>query len=660
MSRLVVVVLLAVAVWGGAAEPACAQAGGAEGWSGPGFYLNWIKLAACWLVFLLWVGTTDWVSRDAVEMKMDYLRWNPIVFGTFMAAWLVSWILPWFWVSFPLLITAHAGPLTAYIVYRNGRVEDHLKVMTPAHLRAWFAEQFSKLGVRIAPEKPDPFESGPVMLRATGGATEQENAARLFSARQSPGLLNAQTLLADALSRRADAVMLDYTQQGVGVRFLIDGLWQNGEPMERELADPMLEALKLLCGLKPADRQNRQEGTFTIQYYVFKDSVFAAVERAKELYRQKITAEVARELVNPEVPPAELQQRVKLVTEERVRAHFLSPIGHWTPVAASDLSKLKYAGRINPESSRHQLQCKATLTCQGTATGERALVQLEVQKVRFNSLDETGMRPKMQEQLKQLIGRERGFLLFSAMPGNGLRTTVTVVLRSLDRFSREFAAVEEQSNRYELVENVPVTTYDASAGQTPVSILPAFFHKEPHVVVIRDLVNAETVQMLLDQIPNNRVFLSTVRAKDCVEAIYRVLAMGVPAADFAEALTGVFNQRLVRKLCESCKEAYTPPAQVLTQLGIPPGKVQVFYRPPQQRDEVCPECSGIGYLGRTAIFEMLVPDSSVRQLLAAGAKPDAVRQAARKAGMRTLQEEGVVLVARGITSLPELVRVMKQ
>jgi len=665
--RLSVVLLLVLAVWTAGATPAFCQQGASagDGWAGPGYYLNWMKLAACWLVFLLWVATTDWVSRDAVETKMDYLRWNPAVFGTFLAALALSWLIPLFWIGFPLLVLAYAVPLTAYIVVRNRHVEEHRRVMTPAHLRAWFADRLGSMGVKMEAERGDPFESGPVVLRASSGVTERDNAAWQFAARQNPGLLSAQTLVSDALSRRADAVMLDYAQQGVGVRFLIDGLWQNGEPMDREAADPMLESLKVLCGLKPADRQSRQEGKFAVQYTVFRSSVFRQVEKAKEAYRAKIAPQAAKELAASETnaSAAELEQRVKLVVEQRTREYFATPIGTWTPVLKTELSKLKYAGRINPENSVEKMSCTASLISQGTATGQRALLQLEIKKTRFLTLDEIGMRPKVQEQLKELMHREGGILLFSAMPGAGLRTTMNVVLRSADRFSSEFAAVEEEKGRYEEVENVPVTTYSAAAGQTPVSILKAFFHKEPHKIVIRDLVNAETLQMCLDEIANDRLFISTIRAKDCVEAVYRVLALGVPPADFAKGLLAVFSQRLVRKLCENCKEAYTPTPQVLGQLGIPAGKVQVFYRPPQQRPQgelACPECSGVGYAGRTAIFELLLPDDTLRGLLAAGATPDAVRQAARKAGNRSLQEEGIVLVAKGATSLPELVRVMKQ
>ena len=103
---------------------------------------------------------------------------------------------------------------------------------------------------------------------------------------------------------------------------------------------------------------------------------------------------------------------------------------------------------------------------------------------------------------------------------------------------------------------------------------------------------------------------------------------------------------------------------MLQQLGIPAGRVQAFYRPPQpnpeQPKEQCQVCGAIGYFGRTAMFEVLTVGSTVRKALAAGAKLDIMRHAARKDGMKNFQEEGILLVASGVTSLPELTRVLKQ
>jgi len=545
---------------------------------GPGGYLSWIKIVACWLVFLAWVHTTDWLSTDCQALKLDHLRWNPLVFGVFMAAVVLTWLIPNFWIALVLLLVAYAAPLTAYVVYRNKQVENDQRVMTPEHLRFWLATRLNKLGMKMETQRLDPHESGvPLKLLAPGGPDPRTDNARLLLARQAAGLRTAREILAEGIEYRASGIMLDYTQQGVAMRTMVDGVWIARESKTRDLADPALEALKLLCGLNPQDRSSRQAGSFAADY----------------------------------------------------------------------------------ESTRYL----AALTSQGTPGGERVLLQFDAKKTPFKSLDELGMRPKLQEQLRGLLDAPKGFVLLSAAPNAGLRTLTDVALHSCDRYTREFVAVEDEKNLYEPIENVPVTTYNSSAGQSPADVLRSLFLKEPNVAVVRDLVNAKTIKMLFDEVEEGRLIISTIRAKECAEALLRVLALGAAPAEFVKVVSGAVNQRLIRKLCDSCKEAYTPPPQVLQQLGIPSGRVQAFYRPPQpnpeERKEPCPVCGGIGYLGRTAIYEVLTVGDAVRKALTAGAKLEMLRQAARKDGMKTFQEEGVLLVVKGVTSLPELMRVLK-
>ena len=208
------------------------------------------------------------------------------------------------------------------------------------------------------------------------------------------------------------------------------------------------------------------------------------------------------------------------------------------------------------------------------------------------------------------------------MPASGLRSTTNVVLQKTDRFTREFLAIEDEAHPYEPVENIPVTTYKAGPNVPEDSqlmkVLVKLFRMEPEVLVMRDLVDGEAINFACEKIVEGRLIVGTVRAKDCAEAILRVLALKVSAKAFARSVTGVLNQRLIRKLCDACKEAYAPTPQVLQQLGIPPGRVQAFYRPPQEPEKVCEQCGGIGYHGRTALFELMMVDDAVRKLVATG------------------------------------------
>ena len=215
-----------------------------------------------------------------------------------------------------------------------------------------------------------------------------------------------------------------------------------------------------------------------------------------------------------------------------------------------------------------------------------------------------------------------------------------------------------------------MTRFDSRNSETPVDVLPKLIRTYPDVYVLRDLVNGETVDILCDQVTEEERFVfASIRAKEATEALLRVLMLKGTPEKFAAAVTAVINVRLVRKLCDKCKEAYAPPAEVLKQLGLPPGKVQALYRPPvppppdseaAKQYKPCEECLAIGYLGRTAIFELATVDERMRQVLVKQPKLELLRDASRKAGNRNLQEEGVLLVARGITSVPELVRVLKQ
>ena len=176
-------------------------------------------------------------------------------------------------------------------------------------------------------------------------------------------------------------------------------------------------------------------------------------------------------------------------------------------------------------TSLEPVKTAATLTCQGTQTGERVVVEFEVKGIHLATLDDLGMRAKMQEQLKEILNRPKGFVILSAIPAGGLRTTTKVVLFGIDRFVREFAAVEDEANRYDEIENIAVTTYRSAAGQSPADILPRIFRTQPNVIVVRDLVNAKTLKMLCEEIAaEGRMVVSTVRAKDSAEALLRIYA----------------------------------------------------------------------------------------------------------------------------------------
>jgi type II secretory ATPase GspE/PulE/Tfp pilus assembly ATPase PilB-like protein len=540
-----------------------------------GNYLSWFKILLSWMLFLLWVRTTDWVSRDCLNLRLGYVRWNCTVFFSFLAAFLLLWILPWFWLGFPLLLIAFGGPLGWYVITRNSKVDNNERVLTREHVRHFFSQKVSKIGVKVDAKRRDPRDEGPpVELTARGGAAERDDAAALLQCRQSPGFVAVKELLFDAIDRRADKILLDFTPQAVAVRYQIDGVWHDRGPKERADGDVLLAVMKTLASLDARERSKRQRGEFG-------------------------------------AAQAGTNYTCELVT-------------------------------------------------QGVKTGERVMISLDAGSPPPDGPEALGMRTKLFEQFKELLGTKGGMIVFSSLPDGGLTTTVDAMLKECDRYVRSFVAVEDESHRERAIENIEVTTYNGASKETPATVLPKLVRTYPDALVVRDSSDLATLKLLCEQTTEERLVVTTVRAKEAVEALLRLLMIKVPVDELAPAVTAVLNQRLIRKLCDGCKEAYQPNPEVLKQIGIPPDRVAQLYRVPAEREEVCTDCGGLGFLGRTSIYELLAVSDEVRQALVDSPKVDVLRKVAIKSGMKTLQQEGVVLVAKGTTSIKELLRVLKQ
>lgn len=550
-----------------------------QAFRGPGYYLSTVKILLCWGLFLAWIQTSTWVNYDCQRLRHNYALWNSVVFFPLLAAFVLLWLLPSFAFGFALLILAHAVPLGVYIWKRNKTAPAHDQVLTPGHLRFLAAGFLGKFGVKIATEKRASHDAGPpVKFIPQGAPDERTNQVNLLTARDLPGFVPAKEVMAELLDRKADALMLDFSAAAVTVRHQLDGVWHEGEPRDRVTGDALLEVLKRISGLNPAERRAKQEGKFGVDL-------------------RGATA------------------NCKIIT-------------------------------------------------QGVERGERAMVQIIVKKLPFNTLEELGFRPKTVEQLKAAMLEEKGLVLFSGIAGNGVTTTIDVTLKNVDRFLRDFVAVEDEHKREREIENVHATTYNSAAGETPATVLPKLIRKYPNVYVVRDLVNEETIKLLLGEIEENRLIVTSIRAKDSVEALVRMLMMKAPPKEFAKGVHAVLSQRLIRKLCEKCKTPVSPPLELVKQLGMAPGQLESIYQPPvpnpEKKEKICPECGGIGYRGRTAISEFLPVNDEIRTILVKSPKIELLRPAARKAGLRSMQEEGLLLVAKGTTSLAELQRVLKQ
>jgi type IV pilus assembly protein PilB len=189
--------------------------------------------------------------------------------------------------------------------------------------------------------------------------------------------------------------------------------------------------------------------------------------------------------------------------------------------------------------------------------------------------------------------------------------------------------------------------------------------EEADVIFVDPIRDAETTQHLMS-VADRICIVSEMQAKDCATAINQLAEWSGDRQQASELIDGVFSQKLVRLLCTSCREAFRPNPKLLEKVGLPP-EIKVLYRKGEptvdektgEESEPCERCNGVGFYGRTAMIEAIIPSDAIRKLVAEGASPDQIKAQARTEGSATFHKDGLRLVAEGKTSLEELQRVFK-
>ncbi|MBV8318511.1 MAG: type II/IV secretion system protein, partial [Planctomycetaceae bacterium] len=293
----------------------------------------------------------------------------------------------------------------------------------------------------------------------------------------------------------------------------------------------------------------------------------------------------------------------------------------------------------------------------GSKSGEKMVMRILGNVAGVSRLDDSGLRPKLVKEVRDLVTQPHGMFLCCGPTGSGKTTTLYACLREIDRFQKNIITVEDPIEYH--LDTITQMEIHTKSGQTFAGSLRSILRQDPDVIMVGEIRDQETATIACQAATTGHMVFSTVHANDTVTALFRLLDLGVEPFMIASALTAVLGQRLVRVLCEACKEPYKPKPEFLKKANLPPDKVDVFYRRPAEPLQVCPQCGGTGYLGRTGIFELLVITEPMRDMIRENPSINAIKAEARKNGMIYLQEDGLRKVIQGKTSIDELLRVVK-
>jgi general secretion pathway protein E len=326
-------------------------------------------------------------------------------------------------------------------------------------------------------------------------------------------------------------------------------------------------------------------------------------------------------------------------------------------LAALDISEKRKPqdGSFGAKLEGRELEFRVATS--GSKSGEKMVMRILDNATGVSRLDDAGMRTKLVAEIRSLVTQPHGMFLCCGPTGSGKTTTLYACLREIDRFQKNIITVEDPIEYH--LDNITQMEINTKSGATFSASLRSILRQDPDVIMIGEIRDQETAMIACQAATTGHMVFSTVHANDTVTALFRLLDLGVEPFMIASALSAVLGQRLVRVLCEACKEPYKPKPEFLKKANLPADKVDVFYRKPTEPEQVCPQCGGTGYLGRTGIFELLIITEPMRDMIRENPSINAIKAEARKNGMIYLQEDGLRQVIQGRTSIDELLRVVK-
>jgi len=328
------------------------------------------------------------------------------------------------------------------------------------------------------------------------------------------------------------------------------------------------------------------------------------------------------------------------------------------------ISRIKIMARLNIAERRLPQDGRIRMTVQGrdfdlrvssipTLHGEGVVMRILDRSSLVYDLTALGFSEDTLAPFLEVLEHPQGILLVTGPTGSGKTTTLYTCLLRLNSREKKLFTVEDPIE-YQL-DGVSQIQVKPQIGLTFAHVLRAILRQDPDIVMVGEMRDLETAEIAIQAALTGHLVLSTLHTNSAAGTVTRLLDMGVEDYLVTSTVTGVLAQRLVRKLCEDCRESYRPLPELAAHLRIPANGAE----PMLYRARGCDRCAGIGYRGRIAVLELLVLTDAIRQLILRRATMQEIHRAASAEGMRSMYEDGIQKALLGLTSIEEVLRVTR-
>jgi len=311
--------------------------------------------------------------------------------------------------------------------------------------------------------------------------------------------------------------------------------------------------------------------------------------------------------------------------------------------------RLPQDGRIRLSVGGHPVDLRVSVL--PTMFGESCVLRVLDRSVVALDLNNVGMNPTTLAQFRDVIHKPHGIVLVTGPTGSGKTTTLYGALNELNSVEDKIITTEDPVEYS--IDGLVQIPIDSDIGNTFANCLRAILRHDPDIILVGEIRDLETAEIAVQAALTGHLVFSTLHTNDAPSSIARLRDMGVQPFLITATVESILAQRLVRKICPNCRELTVPSTEALADLEMTPEDVigKSFYR-----GRGCTACNNTGFKGRMGLFEFMPITDEIRELIHSGASTEELRDAAMRAGMRTLRQDGLDKVYEGLTTIEEVVR----
>ncbi len=383
------------------------------------------------------------------------------------------------------------------------------------------------------------------------------------------------------------------------------------------------------------------------------DETATAVQIVNTIFEGAMQARATDIHIEPQLPRMRVRYRIDgmlfdaLTVPQSLETSIISRIKVLAEMNITE-RRLPQDGRLSIFLGDHEYNMRvATIP---TAHGEKLVLRLLMKSNVLTGLKQLGLEPDDEQRLRSLIAKPQGMILVTGPIGSGKTTTLYAALNEVNILTNNIVTIEDPVE-YQLA-GINQVEVDTKVGLTFATGLRSILRQDADILMVGEIRDIETATVAVRAALTGQQLFSTLHTVDAPSAITTLGNFGIQPYLIASALSGVVAQRLVRRICTSCQRWYTPSPALVQQMGLHPEA-----RPWQfAYGEGCEACYYTGYFGRTGLFEVLRVSETLRRLITEQAGEQAIKAAAVREGMHTLQQSGITKIMQGLTTPQEVMR----